>query len=353
MSHFTCLVIGDDYEKQLQPYHEFECTGTDDEYVVDVDKTEELRAEFIEDQTTIVVNEQTGETFGAYDDRCYRDPTPEEAKLIGPGGIGGRTGLAWYSKDWGDGRGYRPKVHVIPEGFVKKRVLTSTLLTFSQWLQNDWKVLRQGEKRSSVHKYGFVELDVTGEVVRCVDRTNPNAKWDGYQIGGRWNGFFLDHNGKERDQLRLHEVDIESTRAAAAKDAAEKFDAWAEMFEEHGRPLAWSIFLTRHKNNPDTYPINEARNDYHQQPAIAAFKHWRCPVEMFGFDREAHVLRARAKALVTFAVVKDGKWYERGEMGWWGVVHNESDQDEWIAQFNALLSDLPPDTLLTAVDCHI
>lgn len=35
MSHFTVLVIGPNYEEQLAPYHEFECTGCDDEYVQD------------------------------------------------------------------------------------------------------------------------------------------------------------------------------------------------------------------------------------------------------------------------------------------------------------------------------
>lgn len=43
MSHFGILVIGDDIEAQLQPYHEFECTGTNDRYVQDIDVTDECR----------------------------------------------------------------------------------------------------------------------------------------------------------------------------------------------------------------------------------------------------------------------------------------------------------------------
>ena len=38
MSHFSVMVIGGNVEEQLQPYHEFECTGINDQYVVDVDK---------------------------------------------------------------------------------------------------------------------------------------------------------------------------------------------------------------------------------------------------------------------------------------------------------------------------
>lgn len=46
MSHFSVLIIGADHAKQLQPFQEFECTGTNDEFVQDIDNTDEERAEF-------------------------------------------------------------------------------------------------------------------------------------------------------------------------------------------------------------------------------------------------------------------------------------------------------------------
>ena len=46
MSHFSVLVIGDNVEDQLQPYHEYECTGTKDKYVVFVDKHDEVTADW-------------------------------------------------------------------------------------------------------------------------------------------------------------------------------------------------------------------------------------------------------------------------------------------------------------------
>lgn len=55
----------------------------------------------------------------------------------------------------------------------------------------------------------------------------------------------------------------------------------------------------------------------------------------------------------TFAVVKDGKWYERGEMGWWGCVSNEISEQEWEQQYQTLLQGLSDDTLLSIFDCHI
>jgi hypothetical protein len=53
----------------------------------------------------------------------------------------------------------------------------------------------------------------------------------------------------------------------------------------------------------------------------------------------------------TFAVLKDGEWHEKGEMGWFGMVSDE--KDTWPAEYQALVADLPDDTWVTVVDVHI
>lgn len=65
-----------------------------------------------------------------------------------------------------------------------------------------------------------------------------------------------------------------------------------------------------------------------------------------------------AKCMASFtmwAVVKDGKWYEKGEMGWWGMSSETPDECvSWEEGFyDHFIKDLPDDTLLTVVDCHI
>ena len=58
-------------------------------------------------------------------------------------------------------------------------------------------------------------------------------------------------------------------------------------------------------------------------------------------------------AISTFAVLKDGVWYEKGEMGWFGMTSNEKDQNEWNTQVALMLESLPDDTLISIYDCHI
>ena len=55
----------------------------------------------------------------------------------------------------------------------------------------------------------------------------------------------------------------------------------------------------------------------------------------------------------TFAVVKDGKWYQKGQMGWFGKVTDKQDDEVWQMEFKKLIDELPDDTLLSLFDCHI
>ena len=60
------------------------------------------------------------------------------------------------------------------------------------------------------------------------------------------------------------------------------------------------------------------------------------------------------KTPVPFAYVDPvGRWFEKGEMGWWAIVSNEKDGGEWEAQFKKFVSKLGDDVIVTVVDCHI
>lgn len=61
----------------------------------------------------------------------------------------------------------------------------------------------------------------------------------------------------------------------------------------------------------------------------------------------------RCVSISTFAIIKDGKWYEKGEMSWWCVVNNEKETKDWNKEFTQLLKDIPDETLLSVYDCHI
>ncbi len=390
MSHFSVLVIGPNVDEQLAPYHEFECTGFDDEYVIDVDKTDELRDAYEKDTKTMCEfvdypgskSKLIGNRVDAYDDMFYRDPTKEEIEkhgfgkvgLMGTGG-GGRGGISWTSKDWGDGRGYRAKVREVPDVWKEVEVPSSEVMTFLEYIIYNYggedAVLKPDEEPGENHKYSRIELDENGEVARYIDRTNPNKKWDWYVVGGRWTGFFplkpeagVHAVGKPglmtapaapgtADQVRLGDVDFDKARGEASAEAHKNFDKWEAEFTDRGKPESWSSF--RKRVDAGELTIDEAREKYRTHPAKLAMDAicWGCPVDAYGFDRDAYVEKCRHSALVPYAIVKDGKWHQKGEMGWFGMSSDEKDQGEWNEEVFRLFNDLPDDTLLTIVDCHI
>lgn len=56
----------------------------------------------------------------------------------------------------------------------------------------------------------------------------------------------------------------------------------------------------------------------------------------------------------TFALLDAaGEWHERGRMGWWGIVSDETPVDDWEPQWRALVDIIPADHTVAVVDVHI
>jgi hypothetical protein len=388
MSHFTVLVVhptklnDDVLGRLLAPYHEFECTGQDDEYVIEIDQTEEARSEYLSGTVTRYKDPQ-GALHNPYEDVFYRDPTEDEEKKIGIGGTGFSEGLSFTSRDWEDGRGYRAKVHFLPEGWSEVELPRPEVVTFAEFVDDYYGrkaiVLGQEPDLNDAHTYGYTVLDDKGEVIKVIKRTNPNAQWDWWVVGGRWSGYFKLKNISEsldrgelgepgtfgrRDDLegradlcQLRDIDLEGMRAEAATKALEHFDKAHAVIA--GREL------------PDYEKIQAECGGDHK---LFREKFWQHPVvlevnnalskdgvHLWSTDdvsdlrrtREQVEIDARAGAIATFGVLKDGNWHERGSMGWWGMVSDEKDRNQWTREFGTLLDGLPPETWLAVVDCHI
>lgn len=373
MSHFSVLVIGHDVEKQLQPFHEFECTGTVDEYVQNIDQLEEARAEF-GSYTDTHYKSPVGELVDAYDARFYRDPTPEESKKIGPlAGTGVGHGLTWTSRDWGDGRGYRAKIHFLPDGWHKVELPRKSRISFAEHIEGyyDRHPVPEGcePDLQGKHKFGWYRVNASGDVTELIRRTNPEKKWDWWIIGGRWTGklklkekavgtvgrpgLMTEHAPPGyADQALKGDIDFAQMR----NDAEVKARALWKTTREITGGLSWESWDDTRIRYPN---IEDARREYWEQPAVELLKasgreayKWGLDDDL-ALDEEIYVSRQRASACTFFAFLRDGQWTERGAMGWFASVSNEISKIQWDTMFNDMLDALPDDSLLTVVDCHI
>jgi len=72
-----------------------------------------------------------------------------------------------------------------------------------------------------------------------------------------------------------------------------------------------------------------------------------------GFDSAIKGDILNLDEIVPFAVVKDGEWFESGKMGWWGMVSDEQDANDWKTKVGELLNGLEDTTRISMFDCHI
>lgn len=366
MSHYTALVItgslptAKELEEVLLPWHEYECTGIE-RYLEWVDYTEEVRAEWNTVEEAYRAPEGTIMT-GA-EDEFYREPTEEEKSKIGPLAGVGRTGdVVFCSRDWEDGRGHRPKVHYVPEGYEKIMVAVH-------------------EKHPSFYDYATdyhgYRMRADGSVGRM---TNPNRRWDWYAIGGRWTGMLRVKPGARGrkgkpglmgsewsatgvDQCRVGDLDLAAMLAETQKRMGAAWDEWvADYLKKRDVTYTPSVALAKwweavaeaKRTRPEAVWLGkwiEQNAEWATLRNLCSEAEWHYGIPEGVSTREGCV--AAAKAFSTFAVVKDGTWYERGKMGWWATVSDEKAESEWDAQFAQLIKDLPPDNYVTVVDCHI
>lgn len=217
---------------------------------------------------------------------------------------------------------------------------------------------------------------------------NADAKWDWYEIGGRWNGRYQlkpgapgrpvelhyselkdppDYTGRS-DQARKGDIDFEAMRAEATQRAAVDFDtAMSHVVGIQPPTRGWKDQEEGLSNRypPRSDELDAAREvlreAYNAHPWIAALRkaglaNWRDPFETFFVTapdpRQAYIDARVLNLFGTYAIVHNGEWVAQGEMGWFGMSNNTVSTEEFHRREWELIQSLPDDTLMTIVDCH-
>lgn len=313
MSHFTVMAIGNDPAELLAPFHEFECTGQNDQFVQDVDITEEVQKEIDE-----------------------ADGSPH-ARLV------------WALQYNG---------------------------------LNDRTVLTEDDvDRDDTHKFGYAVVS-DGKLIKAVKRTNPDAKWDWWVLGGRWSDSLLLKNGQFVNSAKIEDIDFEGMDKKARNKALEFHDKLTAYVADH--PAEWEVLsngpriealLTEigehNKNLAEGAPRRDFHEEYWTQDRKDLAKSLR-EAELIGFssgrmdalldaskkDRDSYADESMNPSWQTYAAVRfgqDGKpeWAARGEMGWWGMSSDTMTENEWTRKMRETLAELSGDTRISIIDCHI
>lgn len=186
--------------------------------------------------------------------------------------------------------------------------------------------------------------------------SNPEGRWDWWEIGGRWTGYFKLKDGKRgvtgepgigtkpnedptcADQALKGDIDFDTMRREESERAGARWDRANEVIGTVRRLHAtWEEIL---HFCPDT---DTARKVYHSQITLfalrgAGFFSW--DFDALFVSREEYVQRAIKHTGVPYALVKDGEWFQG------------NDGDAWADEFQSLMASVSDDELLTLADCH-
>lgn len=192
--------------------------------------------------------------------------------------------------------------------------------------------------------------------------TNPNAKWDWFQIGGRFPYAFLvkedctetvhgdysfmleptDDDGapsgyKWVTGARKRDIEWEQMRRLRLQAAEQRYNRYRDWFITGIEPQHKSFFAVRTEEgilgwSEKLYVKDETLEEYMLRTGIN-------PEIKYPYE--------------TYAVVTDEEWIGSGDMGWWGLSSNEMDKPTWYQALDKYIDSLPDTHLLVSIDCHI
>lgn len=169
--------------------------------------------------------------------------------------------------------------------------------------------------------FGKMSRYVTDADGNVYVKFNQDAKWDWYEIGGRWENY-LRVNGERADSARLRDIDFSPDK---------------EMYKEALR--FWDVVVGHMPARPEEKHFSIYNEQYYR--------------DTYG-DRE-NFARMRSLFTTHAVITPDGEWHERGEVGYFGYSSETPEEGlEWDKNYvERFIKDADKDLILTIVDCHI
>lgn len=171
---------------------------------------------------------------------------------------------------------------------------------------------------------------------------NPNAKWDWYEIGGRWRGMLRLLPGRKGYRAPLDEWTKDFVYPENACDGALVKDCdFSGDSAAYAKALRrWEVVVEGAKaRDSDEEFLNLWKPEYY--------------LERYG-TKEAYARHESAFSTYAF-ISADGEWHAQGRMGWFGF--DDATKESMAAHeqaFEAYLEEAKRQGLMIViVDCHI
>lgn len=205
------------------------------------------------------------------------------------------------------------------------------------------------------NEYGDKEDFYIRENDKIYKITNPNAKWDWYQIGGRYSYFinplmFKDIEKYNESNVIFQKKDISygitDKKIAIVHQCFNEVNKFVKELKKCG------IDLTQLDDDEMRQHFHCARNNniFSDDVIDILYEYSRFERIVKGTITEEEYI-VRYINYIPFALLHNGKWYEYGKLGWWATVSGEN--DNWNDDFLKIWETIPDDYWIVVVDYHI
>lgn len=206
----------------------------------------------------------------------------------------------------------------------------ATVIDRTNEVRDKWKNIDSNEKSEYENIIDFgkayfgYKYDVEQDMFYNVE--NPNAKWDWFEVGGRFTDYLNSAVMQPRDNCiyRKSEIDFEKTREAVNEKLSVQYDTIKYAIAQND--MAGLHFML--DVNTMLQHIEDVKN----------------------LSKEEYINKYSCLD-IPFAIIYNGIWYEKGELGWFGIVHNED--ENWDETFMDIWNAISDEYYITIVDYHI
>ena len=321
MSHFSVAVISkneDDIFELIAPY----CVagaGASSKYLEFVDETDDIKNKFFDEKNTMeIVVLKSGKILPKYSDYFLKEVVNETDAR---------------EKVKKDGKEYETKT-------VTNHKLNKTYTYFYDWGKRAIKDIPVSQYYKTFKEYG-IKLGYTWDEQRkCFGYyTNPNGKYDYYEIGGRYQYFLKSENGKLSESTKFRPTNYREgyCDSAKIKDVDFRFDM--EKYKQCER--IWEVIVDGAK------ATQKEKDDFIHM--------WRSQVLLDRYETKENFAITKSTFNTYGVITPDGKWHSRGEMGMFGVSCNEEESEiDWVKNYyNRFIAKENKNYYITIIDFHI
>lgn len=143
------------------------------------------------------------------------------------------------------------------------------------------------------------------------DNHYPAAKWDNFGIGRRFSKFFIRKDGVRTFAAKISDIDFEAMKKEMKENAEEEYSFFDNFIVD--------------KSEEEKKAIIERTLGKYQ-------------------TKEEYIAKREKEYRLPYAFMKDGEWYDARRSG---------TEEQWVIDFEEMFVQLPENTEVIVLDCHI